>query len=851
MPRPNRIKTKEEVEASRRAYAAKQDEAYGESRQIAAVEYEPSPVVPLPGPGFTPRRTGYSNSLGYPRDAPSVTCACAECKKAFEVQRTSYEDTYSHSTAYSDTVAGECPDCGAPFDFSLNTAGEQYYDATGKGGPFRIDIPVMRQAFASENGKRVTDTVSFKSVVASPVTEDAEGHKKVNFRVTGGIDKIEYTPGAIMASYTDVSGEKLAAAGVDPDRLASDAVKRGIRQGSVWGIPQEHENNKPRTEIAVPEVKHRSVQGSPWELPGTHLYPGGQQSTEDRNFLSAKYAAMAKAYGLPEPASEREFGRAPKMAQREAISSGDMRKVFEFCVQYPGVVEREMNRVNTNLQYHPEEAAVAARMRFDALTQTADIITASDKKLALDLHQCKDAAAVEGVLRGAVFGEVPEGFKTDKSNVPVKIHFDEASDEDKAGGKFLKKQYNINPYVTAANMRTCQKLGITDPNHIQQVFKIGKEGGYPHGIVTPFEDKAAVGFARMYKKTHPSTTDMIEQLYGEAGKQWLPDTIAMYGNQRFCKNVARTSADRDRGDYVDFVNQARRFFAGTEESGPRTQADFVKAEAFQRAFGDKTEAVAKLCWEEYQRQPEQEASPFKQCRNGQPLMEGRNVREIHDEMVWLGNQGGHQGENQVINYPDKLPERLNRTVDGWDFHLVRDTIELYDAGAASRTCIYSGHQYSVVSGSEYVVLMYNPEGSLQGIASIDSNSMKLQEIEGQGNTALPKELGGPYMQWKAECNLKSTQACEVQERSIGTHKATYGMVGDWHNGHAGARPIEHVEAPRDLYPSPDVILEQHAKVLEARAKLGQQAEGQIQEALGHAGAVNTQEQPEAQDEHPF
>lgn len=787
-----------------------------EMREKAAYYFEMSPVVILPGPRWGAR----GDRIGYGPGEP-VACACADCMKVFqgpEMPKGNYGP--------GSEITAECPDCGAMLQCSPDRMRADWLERSdGKG--VQIDIPERRVLEAGFDGpeRRITDTVYTRGITVQPGRPDTM--EQACFA-----DRIEYSPGRIVSYKLDDKGQVaepvLAGREGGPGRsVYHNAMSmNGARTAADRQPPGRQRHAGVRELELGPSLGHKRDWASEEYMEpgaGRSAYP---VSALDDNFNSARYAAIADAYGLPAPSSERVYGRAPRMdGTPEYISKNQMAVISGLAFQYPAVFDREIDRINENLKYakEPVPDADARRMRLEAVGHAAMCVYDMDAKLSAELRLCRTAKDVDDCLRAVTFGE-----KNGRASGHIKV---DVSDAEGYAGKYLKKQFNIDPYRAAANVYTCRKLGFTDINSVREIFERGK-AAYPSGVVPPVETREAMSFCKLYAKTH-SPTETIRQLYPienvEHSRQFYKDAVAMYMELKPARLV-RTSAEKDRSDYLDMINQGKTFFAGG-----RTVEDFAGSQAFRQAFGDKTRQVAEACWAEYRKDPELKPNPYLPCRDGKPLFENRTVAQIHDELSDIANRDGGSHENVVYDYSEQAKRKINRQYDGWDVHLVKDSIELWTAGSTTQTCVYGSYRRSVANGSTRIVLATNPEGRIDAVIELDKGMNTMNQCKGFRNTALYGEPMRVVQQWMQDTGVQLTSTGKQDVAHFG--EEGYYFYGNMNHHHGGPRPEERRAAAREAhYMTADAFLAEHAKA-QADPKAGRGAAEAIAQAAARAEAV--------------
>ena len=682
----------------RQAHGEAMDAKFGESELVASASFNTGPIVAVPGPGrFSNQRYNNNEVFGWPKGHGAV-CACMDCKKAFKI------DDDHPAMKEADIV--ECPDCGA---MSVLSVKQSYYSDGDyhrtKDGRMEITVPSERRLYVSNPEKpgdpvRAKDSIAYRTASFGPPVIRGEGDDqrvKLDMRFGGEVRQITYDSSkrAIMRSGETADGRRLQG-------LENEDQKP--TQAAVIGIPPQREKNTTRKEWVGGYISH--------DTSGTSA-DQHKLASMDAEFTSAMYAKVcAKPLGLPVPSSERQYGRAGDSDVTQHLTQAEQQRMVYMAVQYPGVVERELGRINENLKYakEPVPPERQAQMRYEALNSTMDKLTAMDSRLAHDLHMCKTGAEVDAKLRSVTFGD-----QSQQQGQHIRLDTAMEGVEDRAfKGKFLKKEFNKDPYVAAANVYTCQKLGVRDVNHMQQVFELGKQDGYVHGIAAPIETQDMMQFSRVYMKSRDTTTALKDLFPPDGDRRIMVDTASMYHELMTAKKakVALTNEDVRESQYQNTLRQMHRYFS-VEGHSPETA---MQEASFQRAWGDKTAACVEHFYQQYQQNPEQAPQQMFVPRSGKGLLDSNmNIKEIHDELSLISNSVNSTAVYRDYNYSDSERAALNYSGENLNFHLCKSNAESCEVGTQLEIC--TGHYQdkwdpSNRSGSYLVVVEDKTSGTL-------------------------------------------------------------------------------------------------------------------------------------------
>lgn len=751
-----------------------------ETALIAEYDFEPSPVVMLHGPRET--SDGYFNT-------DRAVCACLDCRRTFDAML----DKNKPSGGYLPEFSGVCPDCGAeaPGSMPYMHAGQMSYE---KDGTFRIDVPVSRKAhagFQDDGAFRITDVISYRTVSV----RWSGGHTQVSF--DSGQDRIEYSSGRVMRYRMNQDGPE-GRPGKKPFTIST---------GPGTPVPRDLDKSRSvRDWWAAPRHGPYSGDGGPVEWKATD---GSDVSDTDRNFLSAKYAALARQYGLPIPSSEREYGRLGRRERCANVPDMVMENVLGMAAIYPGVFQREIERTNENLSYASKRGedvsdAKARETRMEALSSALRSIYAMDRTVAKELSACRYPSEVTASLRAITFGDTSGG-----GGKRIKVS---ESEQDGYVGKYLKSKFNINPYMAAANAYTCRKLGVRDVNGVRALFEAGQSGGYPEGILPPIETRQAMGFMKMLSASR-SQKDLIAQAYVDShSSNMIRDSISMYKGLGPARLV-RTKEEKARSDYLDFMNQARTFFTGVDGT-LRSLDDFVANETFQRMFKGRVREIGQICYQEWERHPALVPNTYKQCRDGKPLFPNRTASEIHDELSEIGNRREELREDEPMPYTEKEREKVDRVAGGYDVHLVRSTTELWMAGNSTQTCVYASYRRGAIDKSTPIVLMTNPDGKIEAVAELTQDFRNIHQIKAFRNTALCGPVMHAAQEWMDETGIRPDKDGAGDVKWFGHENHYFHGNHNWHEGQERPLTEEEVAVIRHRAAaslSAEDFLEQHAK----------------------------------------
>lgn len=759
----------------------------GKPVKIYSAKLHSSPVVALPGPGVfmapdDAAARGFTGVMGE-KAGHGLRCACLDCMNTFDADKDP-----SKLLAGGPCVV-ECPDCGAVGEVGLMGSYSLQANAVLQNNVYETMLPSERSCFADSN-TRVTDRVLYRGIRVEGPPAGEGGLPDIRVDYISGYDQVTYDveKQSIFHSVTKQDGEK-----VFPPQ-----------QSRVFGISvSEHMRNRMRGEwdgTLKPRIR----------FPG--VWPGDCQ----KNVESADSDAFTAVYkhfctdGLGFPAAGGSGGGV-------FAGSDNMRRMIMMAVQYPGVCDREVSKINGDIPYIEKREnrvvseAERAAMRMSAVGRAADAICAMDGKLAQDLHKCKNGSQVESVLKTVTFGT--QLGTVGKIQVP--------EDRDGYKGKFLQSEYNKNPYRAAANAFTCRKLSVYDVNHVKQLFRAGTDGKYPCGIVPPFETQSAVRFARQFSKTH-NTTDMISQFYcGRSGTGILQDTLKMY-NEQVKIGLCQTDEDAQSLRYISVQNQMKRVF--TEGVTPREAALMP---AFREAWGDRSVELVEMFYADWKVNPDEVHSGMQRCRNGKGLFPKRTLTEIHDELSSIGSREG-PAELQDIPFPDEMKERLEGEYGGYRISAIPDTGVLFDVGSDLQICVYSGYRKSALSGQCRLMQITAPDGAIKGCIELNSSGTSVNQALGRRNSYLQPDQGGDAVkQWVADKELGCTKQGRENLDGIGTGGFRYGNMD--HHRRDEIRPQARVD---------DAVMG-YEEILQVRERLAAAASAKAEKEKASAGKINS------------
>lgn len=437
------------------------------------------------------------------------------------------------------------------------------------------------------------------------------------------------------------------------------------------------------------------------------------------------------------------------------------------CVQYPAVMNKEKQRLEENLSYTDVAESMYPRERIRAYFQTAEDLSQMDRKLSVDLHKAEKPEQVDQILKSVTFGEKSE------SQLPTERNFDS---EKSYGGKWLHKQYNVNPYRTASNVRTLQKLGVRDINDVQTAFK---EASNKNGYIRSIDTQGAMRLSKLMIKNRGDAIAGVKALNveGADGESIWWDTILLYEDVTRTNKICGTKDEIKRASLIDTRNRVRRY---KDEHPDATLEEMKSDEAwmkpFHEAWGESTDECLSFICEQVKEQPERE-TPMLRCRNNKLLFD-RSVKQIHEELVSMRNRT--QEEVEDISYDAETKSRYDKTINGYRFYLPKTTEEMYDCGVALDICVYS-YRHSVMRGNTTVIAMENPSQEYVGCFEVSNN--QLIQAKGYKNTPIVDGVA------EAKQYIDGLGLDGMTERAQRDYDAMGRHVEAQHGFHMGAAPI--------------------------------------------------------------
>ena len=681
-------------------------------------------------------------------------CYCPECRQISEYHQITgdegtTEDFDEFSPKNSNANIYECDNCGYVDSMaSINSFAvsvDQVRNGDDIAYKIQFAVPIRRDCFlSSRNGMftRFVDSASFFQYTYDTSTGDDEFSREV----MRSILDINGQSRSVQQMVTNGDGDLVAvehtADTLNPNYHTTPFPIRGdglgfYRFGNVFSPVMPYDSgNRPS----------RSVRDM-------ISMPSNMQPMNDM-VLNGTYDFVRKQFGL-------KHGK--------LVSEPTKKAIILMSILYPGVVEREMDLIDTRVKFDREKRGIdvsdsdVIEEKMDKLLDTKKKIALIDHNISSDLSKLKTKEEVTTYLRSIVFGESP------KVKLP-KLMIDVTKSkmlDDGYGGKKLRKMFQKDPYATASNVRTARKMGILDVNHLNLLFSAAEQNSHrasKDGVLYPLETAAENRFVRTMVKERDRGR-VISDIYipsssGEDGIQFFSDAASMYDNM--CKRgvkFARTKEEATMVKYLDFLHLAESRIdtsehihqfvesGGAPDWGPHTEA--ILAEMSDK-IGEYKESGF---WDDI----------YRAARNGKSLF-GRDLRELHDELVYLQNRtnGGSAEFNNHYVWNEEDRARVERDYGDYKFRLAKDSNELVRVGRILNICIGDpSYDRKCVNHTSGIILMLDKNDNYVAACETDPSFERVRQFYAYRDQYLYGELVPPARQWLKDTGIKGNAHTEA------------------------------------------------------------------------------------------
>lgn len=680
-------------------------------------------------------------------------CYCPECRQISGVHSLDMGQTPSNEAIDSvnerdDEEIYECDNCGyvdrlAP----INSYDIEVERVAKDGNPsyeIRFAIPLRRDCFLSSRDgmfTRFVDSASFYLYTYDTASGDDEFSREV------------------MRSIIDVNGQSRSVQQMttngDGDLIAVHHTADRLNPNyhiTPFPIRGEGLGFDNMGDVFAPIMPDNSDDFPPHRVQRMIAMPVDRDTMNDVVF-DVTYDRIRKHFGL-------KHGK--------LVSNNTKRAIILMSVLYPGVVEREMSIIDENVKYAKQRGETVNDFevvdeKMDKLFDVRHKIALIDHNISSDLSKLKTKEEVTTYLRSIVFGESP------KVKLP-KLMIDVTKSkmlDDGYGGKKLRKMFQKDPYATASNVRTARKMGILDVNHLNLLFSAAEQNSHrasKDGVLYPLETAAENRFVRTMVKERDRGR-VISDIYipsssGEDGIQFFSDAASMYDNM--CKRgvkFARTKEEATMVKYLDFLHLAESRIdtsehihqfvesGGAPDWGPHTEA--ILAE-----MSDKVEEYKESgFWDDI----------YRAARNGKSLF-GRDLRELHDELVYLQNRtnGGSAEFNNHYVWNEEDRARVERDYGDYKFRLAKDSNELVRVGRILNICIGDpSYDRRCVNHTSGIILMLDKNDNYVAACETDPSFKRVSQFYAYRDQYLYGELVPPARQWLKDTGIKGNSHTEA------------------------------------------------------------------------------------------
>ena len=812
--------------SARADFAAKQDAMYGQAEMVADRKFITRSVFVLPGPkgGLSEfRRLSNGGVAGYEKGY-GVDCACTECKKVFNFNPGKDEEGRDQVKALQDgysaehvSVVAECPDCGAMSE--LKHLDMQFYavpeelarkDSQDPKKTKRDTVhtePVEYRIYENV-GDRMTASVLYKGIRASlaPEADPATGKFNHDAAIVHEVEKITIDRSRRTIETTC--------------ELTGGLQKPAPHECRLYGVAMADSRDQMRNDDGL--------MFSGFGRNERHGYHSDDYVTQtlrkcnDEMLCTAHRKFCEGPYGLPP-------------VRTEQFNTDEITRVTRnvcLAVQYPGVMQYEMDKCNENIKYqHPDATdEETQQLRQQTVDRMALRLSMMDNKITQALHKADTKEQALATLRGFTFGE--------KSS---DVRGLDLGDANGVATKMVRKEFNKDPYTAAHNVYTARKLGVSDASALREVFERGEaladrehRPGRP-AMVPPIESREAMVMIKQMAKTRTPHV-LMEQVWQNATSvKTFSDAAAMLGDVTKGTGIARTKEELSEERVKETLNAVR-----TKLGEGASVAEIAANPAYQRVWGAKAEGVVGALAAEAKAHPQEEVMRAL-CRNGEALFPNRTLQEIHDELMVAqrGLRNPYTEENKAIRYPEEKLAKYETTIDGYSFKFMRDTAQIWDTGNEMNLCVGASHyRQRALNGSVNLMRIVDPGGRAVGCLEFDSSMSTINQAKAKKNHTIPYETGGKQLlQYLEERSIKPTPSGREDLDGIGKDIAMYGNM-DFRTPEG--RPVEHLRADPDAsIPSVNEVM----TVLKAReAQRAAQAakEKAVETAIGLGGNVREQ-----------
>lgn len=680
-------------------------------------------------------------------------CYCPECRQISEVhpvdmgatpETQSTEPRMDHAS--SDVY--ECDNCGYVDSFAPINSYDIEVERVVKDGKashrIQFAVPIRRDTFlSSKDGMftRFVDSASFYSYSYDTASGDDEFSREV------------------MRSILDINGQ-------------SRSVQQMVTNGDGDLIAVQHTADRLNPNYHITPFPIRG-EGLGFDNMGDVFAPVMPDDNDD--FPSRRVQRMVAmpvdkgtmddvVFDVAYDRIRKQFG----LKHGKLVSNSTKRAVILMSILYPGVVEREMSIIDDNVKYAKQRGEVVNDFevvdeKMDKLFDVRHKIALIDHNISSDLSKLKTKEEATAYLRSIVFGESP------KVKLP-KLMIDVTKSkmlDDGYGGKKLRKMFQKDPYATASNVRTARKMGILDINHLNLLFSATEQNSHrasKDGVLYPLETAAENRFVRTMVKERDKGR-VISDIYipsstGEDGVQFFADAASMYDNM--CKRgvkFARTKEEATMVKYLDFLHLAESHIdtpehihqfvesGGAPDWGPHTES--VLAEM----SGKIQEYKESGFWDDI----------YRAARNGKSLF-GRDLRELHDELVYLQNRtnGGSAEYNNHYVWNEEDRARVERDYGDYKFRLAKDSNELVRVGRMLNICIGDpSYDRKCVNHTSGIVLMLDKNDNYVAACETDPGFKRVSQFYAYRDQYLYGELVPPARQWLKDTEIKGNAHTEA------------------------------------------------------------------------------------------